>query len=141
MPTLRARSASSKSIPPGPSDPSSIPSARKATSAGTPAREAPSPTRMLAARTPPTSSRSVPTSMLYLRCSARTRGQPGRAADLVEREEEARGGELGGRVVEHERGAVGRADRPARVAADRAALEDLRLGELVRNLAAAVLES
>ncbi len=48
----------------------------KATSAGTPARDAPSPTRMLAASTPPTISRRVPASMPYLRCSAGTPGQP-----------------------------------------------------------------
>ena len=99
---------------------------------------------MLAARTPPTSSRSVPTSMLYLRCCSgglpggrRTRPQCGssEATGRCASEPSARS------VVEHERGGVGRADRPADVPGDRAAGEQLRFGELVGNLAAAVLES
>src|SRR5688500_6840495 len=47
---------------PGPSEPSSIPSARNATSEGTPVREAPRATTMLAVRTAPTSRRIVPSS-------------------------------------------------------------------------------
>ena len=48
MPTWRESSASSKSIPPGPSEPRSIPSPRNATSTGSPAARAPSATTMLA---------------------------------------------------------------------------------------------
>ena len=44
MPTSRASFASSNSIPPGPSEPSSIPSPRNATSTGSPVRAAPSAT-------------------------------------------------------------------------------------------------
>src|SRR5215204_3266386 len=62
MPTSRASSASSKSIPPGPSEPSSIPSARNAERTGTPVRAAPSAAMMLAARTPPTSRSMRPSS-------------------------------------------------------------------------------
>src|SRR5688572_9344441 len=47
---------------PGPSEPSSIPSARNATSEGTPVRDAPSATTMLAVRIAPTSRRIVPSS-------------------------------------------------------------------------------
>src|ERR687897_1452423 len=62
MPTSRASAASSKSIPPGPSEPSSIPSARNADRTGSPVRAAPSAAMMLAARTPPTSSSMRPSS-------------------------------------------------------------------------------
>src|ERR687897_1487992 len=62
MPTSRASAASSKSIPPGPSEPSSIPSARNADRTGSPVRAAPSAAMMLAARTPPTSRSTRPSS-------------------------------------------------------------------------------
>ena len=67
MPTSRASSASSNSIPPGPSEPSSIPSARNATRTGSPVRAAPSATTMLAARIAPTRGACVPSSTTYLR--------------------------------------------------------------------------
>src|SRR5262245_9146383 len=51
MPTVRASSGSLNSMPPGPSEPSSIPSARNATSSGTPLR--------LAKYAPTTASRST----------------------------------------------------------------------------------
>src|SRR5215210_1178230 len=63
MPTSRASLASSNSIPPGPSEPSSIPRARNATRTGRPVRAAPSATRMLAARIAPTSRSMSPSSM------------------------------------------------------------------------------
>src|ERR687897_2128067 len=62
MPTSRASAASSKSIPPGPSEPSSIPSARNAERTGSPVRAAPSAAMMLAARMPPTSRSTRPSS-------------------------------------------------------------------------------
>src|SRR4051812_14373177 len=76
MPTSRASSASSNSMPPGPSDPSSIPSARNATSTGSPVRAAPNATRMLADSTAPTSRRSVPSST---RVSSRAKSARGRS--------------------------------------------------------------
>ena len=48
MPTSRASVASSKSIPPGPSEPRSIPRARNATSTGSPVRVATRASTMLA---------------------------------------------------------------------------------------------
>src|SRR4029450_5476763 len=60
MPTSRASFASSKSTPPGPSEPSSIPSARNAARTGSPVRAAPSATRTLADRIAPISSRRPP---------------------------------------------------------------------------------
>src|ERR687897_1659382 len=62
MPTSRASSASSNSMLPGPSEPSSMPSPRKATSTGRPVRVAPRATRRLAARIAPISSSRRPTS-------------------------------------------------------------------------------
>src|SRR5581483_2280136 len=55
-PTSRASFALSNSIPPGPSEPSSIPSPRKATRTGSPVFAAPKATPTLAARTAPTAS-------------------------------------------------------------------------------------
>src|ERR671911_1159861 len=63
IPTSRASSASSNSIPPGPSEPSSIPIARKATTTGSPVPAAPRATTMLPATIPPTTSRRRPSSM------------------------------------------------------------------------------
>ena len=54
-------------VPPGPSEPSSMPSARKATSTGSPVRAAPSATTRLAARIAPTS-RSMSPSSTALSC-------------------------------------------------------------------------
>src|SRR5262249_31175632 len=53
------------------SEPSSIPSARKATSAGTPVRDAPRATTMLAVRIPPTTRSIVPTSTTQVWLAAR----------------------------------------------------------------------
>src|SRR4051812_3504574 len=80
MPTSRASSASSNAIPPGPSEPSSIPSARKATRTGSPVRAAPNATTMAADSTAPTSRRSVPSST---RVSSRA-GEPARAVSAEE---------------------------------------------------------
>jgi hypothetical protein len=85
-PTFRARSASSNSIPPRPSEPSSIPRPRNATSDGTPALAAPNATTMLAARTPPTiRSRRPSSTYLYLPASGQglcpsTTAAPARSA-------------------------------------------------------------
>ena len=62
-PTLRASSALSNPIPPGPSDPSSMPRPRNATSAGTPIRAAPNATTMAPASTAPMTRRSSPSFM------------------------------------------------------------------------------
>src|SRR5262249_31713433 len=60
IPTVLARCASAKSIPPGPSLPSSIPSPRKTTSTGTPARPASVAAATATSSTPPTIRISVP---------------------------------------------------------------------------------
>ena len=62
IPTWRASSALSNSIPPSPSEPSTIPSARNATRTGSPVRAAPSANTTLKARTAPTARSISPSS-------------------------------------------------------------------------------
>ena len=59
-PSVRARCGSSKSMPPGPSEPSSIPSARNPISTGTPRRVAARAAATAPTSTAPTINNSVP---------------------------------------------------------------------------------